>query len=245
MSSDEGARAGTGGWASEFSELATSLRSAGTIDTALGRIVEAGAALIPKADLVSLTLRRDDGRYVTAAANEQLAARLDQLQYELDEGPCVLASRRDGVGLFASSDLDGDPLLRRWGPKAARAGVHCALAVGLFAHEDPPRTGALNFFAFTRGALDDADRDAAVVLAAYAAAVLDSLTAAGAAREENRHLREALHNRDVIGQAKGVLMEREGINEDAAFELLRSVSQQTNVKLAELARTVAERRTEL
>ncbi|MGD9990234.1 ANTAR domain-containing protein [Pseudonocardia sp.] len=180
------------------------------------------------------------------ARTQPLAQRLDELQYLLHEGPCVLASRRDGVGMFASSDLGADPLVSRWGPAAVLEGVHSALAVDLFAHADaPPRTGALNFFAYDRGALDDADQYAAVVLAAHAAVVLHAYDDAEAAEWENRNLREALRNRDLIGQAKGILMEREGIDEDAAFDILRSVSQRMNVKLSEVARTVTSRHGEL
>ncbi|ODU07144.1 MAG: hypothetical protein ABS81_02245 [Pseudonocardia sp. SCN 72-86] len=236
---------GTRQWAVEFSTLAASLDSAATRDEALDRIVAAAGALLPEADMVSISLRRDDGSFLTAAPTAALAARLDELQYVLHEGPCVLASRRGGLGVFTSSDLASDPLVSRWGPAAVAEGVHSALAVGLFAQEDPPRIGALNFFAFRRGALDDADRDIAVVLAAHAAAVLHAYDDAETAARENRNLREALRNRDLIGQAKGILMEREGIDEDAAFAILRSVSQRMNVKLSDVARTVADRRRDL
>lgn len=153
----------------------------------------------------------------------------------------MLASRRAGLGLFTSSDLAEEPILRRWGPAAATEGVHSALAVGLFAHEDPPRIGALNFFSYRPGRLDDADHDVAVVLAAHAAAVLRAQEAADVAAAENANLREALRNRDIIGQAKGILMQRENIDEEQAFGILRSVSQRMNVKLSEIARTVTDR----
>ena len=48
-------------------------------------------------------------------------------------------------------------------------------------------------------------------------------------------LREAMETRDVIGQAKGLLMERFKINESEAFDLLREESSQTNVKLRDIA----------
>jgi AmiR/NasT family two-component response regulator len=58
-------------------------------------------------------------------------------------------------------------------------------------------------------------------------------------------LRRALDSRDVIGQAKGILMHRRGISAEQAFDLLRRSSQDLNVKLAELARLLATRHTEL
>jgi AmiR/NasT family two-component response regulator len=50
----------------------------------------------------------------------------------------------------------------------------------------------------------------------------------------------ALGNRDVIGQAKGILMERHGVTADAAFSVLSRVSQAENLKLAEIARRFVE-----
>ena len=48
-------------------------------------------------------------------------------------------------------------------------------------------------------------------------------------------LKRALHNRDVIGQAKGILIAHYGISADDAFTLLVQFSQHTNTKLAEIA----------
>jgi ribosomal protein S13 len=53
------------------------------------------------------------------------------------------------------------------------------------------------------------------------------------------HLRAALLNRDVIGQAKGIIMERYNIDADAAFSTLKRISQAQNMKLHEVARNDA------
>jgi AmiR/NasT family two-component response regulator len=58
-------------------------------------------------------------------------------------------------------------------------------------------------------------------------------------------LRQAISSRDVIGQAKGILMERRGIGADEAFQILRKASQSLNVKLTQVAETLVERRSEL
>jgi hypothetical protein len=60
--------------------------------------------------------------------------------------------------------------------------------------------------------------------------------APAALREENEQLRQAIRSRAVIEQAKGALMLRFGIEDSAAFAVLRRWSQDSNVKL----RTVAE-----
>lgn len=57
-------------------------------------------------------------------------------------------------------------------------------------------------------------------------------------------LEDALRTRDIIGQAMGILIERETLTSEEAFDKLKFVSQQSNVKLAEIAREVVERTTE-
>ncbi|GEL25843.1 hypothetical protein PSU4_47970 [Pseudonocardia sulfidoxydans NBRC 16205] len=223
---------GTHPWAFEFSTFAAAVARSTSTGDALRVVVDAGRTLVPAADLVSVTVRRADGTFETAAASGPLAARLDDLQYRLREGPCVMASRRAGLGLYESSDVGADRRLPHWGPAAAGRRVRSVLSVGLFAHEDPPRVAALTFVSHTRGGLDYADRDVAVVLAAHAASVLDA----------RADLREALRHRDVIGHATGVLMEREGLGEQRAVEILESVSQRMNVKLSAIARTMATHR---
>jgi AmiR/NasT family two-component response regulator len=53
-------------------------------------------------------------------------------------------------------------------------------------------------------------------------------------------LRAGLESRTVIGQAQGILMERERITAEAAFAILRTASQNTNVKLRDIAVRVVD-----
>ena len=62
---------------------------------------------------------------------------------------------------------------------------------------------------------------------------------------EVAQLRQALQSRDVIGQAKGILMERRGISADEAFDVLRRASQSLNIKLTTVAQTLVDRRAEI
>jgi hypothetical protein len=74
---------------------------------------------------------------------------------------------------------------------------------------------------------------------------LAGVTARTRAELEAENLRRAIDSRDVIGQAKGILMQRRGIGADEAFDLPRRTSQQLNAKLAELAHTLATRHAEI
>jgi ANTAR domain/GAF domain len=242
---DERGSAAAGPVAAEFVALAHRLLAATTVHEVLEHVVSAGRAAVEGADMVSVTVRGPDGRFHTPVDSEPLAVALDELQYRFDEGPCVEAARTPGPDVVASADLRSGTDFPRWGPAAAEAGVGSVLAVGLFPAGSEPRTAALNFYSFSAGGLDRSDRDVAIVLAAHASTALATTRASTAKDVRLAHLEEALRSRDVIGQAKGILMERRGITEDEAFDVLRAASQSLNVKLARVAETLAARRADI
>jgi AmiR/NasT family two-component response regulator len=92
--------------------------------------------------------------------------------------------------------------------------------------------GALSLYADQPAAFSDLHERVTVLLATFAALALGE-----AQRADQLH--DALANRDVIGQAKGILMERHGVTADAAFGVLSRVSQAENL-LAEIARRFVE-----
>jgi AmiR/NasT family two-component response regulator len=118
-------------------------------------------------------------------------------------------------------------------------------STGIFPGDDPPREAALNYYTSMPYGLDHADRDAAMLLASFAGVVLHHSAARTAAELEVANLRKAIAARDVIGQAKGILMERRGYDADQAFDTLRHASQRLNVKLRDFAATLANRRAQL
>ncbi len=95
--------------------------------------------------------------------------------------------------------------------------------------------GALNLFAFKPHAFDGEDETIGTVLAAHAAAAI-------LASREGEELQSALTTRDRIGQAKGIIMERYGVDDIRAFEMLRRLSQDSNTRLVEVAQRVIETR---
>jgi AmiR/NasT family two-component response regulator len=86
----------------------------------------------------------------------------------------------------------------------------------------------MNMYSRTPGAFDDESVDIGLLFASHAAVAL-----AGA--EHEQHLREAVATRDLIGQAKGILMERYKLTAVEAFGLLVRASNATNHKLREIA----------
>jgi len=235
----------SGPLAHEFATLAGALMDDLTVQGVLERVTRAARAVVAGADLVSVTLHEPGAGFCTPVETDPLATRLDEIQYRLDEGPCVFACSRAGCAVAYSGDLGTGAEFPRFGPAAADLGVHSVLAVGLFPHSSTPRTGALNFYSAERRGLDERDRDLAIVLAAHASTALAATSVSTAADLERVQLKAALRSRDVIGQAKGILMERRGISADEAFDVLRTASQSLNVKLVQVAETLVERRAEL
>jgi GAF domain-containing protein len=231
----------------QFAELTRALLDASpTVGGVLRLVVGAAVDLIPGADLVSVTLRDPDGRFHTPVETDPVAVRLDELQYTSGEGPCVESARPDGPAIGWSRDLGRDPRWPVFGPGAAAHGYHSVLATALVPGVRLPRlSGALNLYSRRPGAFDSAAVDAALLLATHASLALAHTEAVALADLEAAHLRRAVDSRDVIGQAKGILMHRRGISAEEAFDVLRRASQDLNVKLADLAGTLATRHTEL
>jgi hypothetical protein len=233
--------------AGEFRELSRTLSAVGPEEGVLGvldRVCRSARRIVTGADMVSVTLQKADGSFTTPSETDSLASRIDEVQYRAGEGPCVEATATPGVGMTYSPDLAADSGWPRFAPEAARLGVGAVLSTGIFP-EESPLSGALNYYSWRKHGLDEADRDVALVLAAHVATALRGTEALTQAELRAMQLEEALQSRDVIGQAKGILMERRGCTADEAFEVLRRTSQDLNTKLRDLAGTLAERRAEL
>ncbi|HEY0450846.1 ANTAR domain-containing protein [Actinophytocola sp.] len=237
---------GGGPLAAQFAVLTRRLLDASSVAEVLDHVVRAAYHVVPGADLVSITLRSADGTFHTPAETEPVASELDQLQYTTGEGPCVAAALPTGPAHMRCDNLALEPVWPRFGPAAAAHGVHAVLAVALLPYATPPRySGALNIYSRVPGALGADAHEAALLLATHASLALADTMAVTQAELLAVQLRAAVDSRDVIGQAKGILMNRRGITADEAFDQLRRVSQDLNVKLADLAQVLATRHTEL
>lgn len=183
-------------------------------------------------DHVGISLVERD-RISTPVATDDRLRELDEAQYELGEGPCRAAILDHETVLV--DDLATDPRWPSWGrAMVEELGIRSSLSFRLFTR--PDRTwGALNVYSTTPGAFTDEDVEQGRTIAAMAAVAL--------ARSINdEQLVQAIASRTVIGQAVGMLMERYGLDEDRAFDVLRRLSSQQNVKLRDLAAQVVATR---
>ncbi|RSN65215.1 hypothetical protein DMH01_02105 [Amycolatopsis sp. WAC 04182] len=232
--------------AEQFVELTRLLLTASTPAQVLHQIVAAAYRVVPGADLVSVTLRAPDGTFHTPISTGEVALELDEVQYRAGTGPCVDTADGESPGYVRSEDLKAEKRWPDFSRAAVRHGYTAILSTLLVPDAAPPRLpGALNIYSSRPGALDSQAQDTALLLATHGSLALATTSAVSRAELEASHLRRAVESRDVIGQAKGILMQRRGLTADEAFDLLRRTSQDLNVKLAELARTLAARHTEL
>lgn len=225
--------------------LTSKLLEVTTVGGVLEQVVSATLELVPAADLVSVTLRAPGGECSTPVQTGPIGEELDRLQHSNNDGPCVEAAQPEGPGYVASDDLAAE---RRWPEFAATAvghGLHAVLSTEVLPVREQGLSAAINIYSRQAGGLTESDRWTTLLLATHASLALahGHTLELGEIREAN--LRAAIDSRDVIGQAKGILMSRQGLDADAAYNLLRHTSQELNVKVAQLAETLAGRHGEL
>jgi GAF domain-containing protein len=194
----------------------------------LEAIAETAVTMVGPARYAALTIL-SRGELVPRASTGEVPLLLDRLQQKLADGPCIQAAKHQAV--FRIDDTCEDDRWPEFCAEAARLEVRSMLCVPLWI--DERGLGALSLYADQPAAFGELHDRVTVLLATFAALAL-----AEAQRAEQMH--DALGNRDVIGQAKGILMERHGVTADAAFGVLSRVSQAENMKLAEIARRFVE-----
>lgn len=193
----------------------------------LEAITESAVTNVPAAEYASITTVLQ-GKFVhSAALIGDLAEKCDALQEQLGEGPCLESAIEQRT--IRIDDMDSDERWPRFAHAASALGVRSMICFQLYV--EGYNFGALNLHSSRAYAFGEDAESIGSLFAAHAAIAFSS------AREEQQ-IRAALTSRDVIGQAKGMLMERYNLGAQAAFALLSKLSQDTNVKLADLANQV-------
>lgn len=222
--------------ATVFSALADIVYQGSDLDEVYAAICVAATLMVPGCDHASLLLRRRDG-FVTAAANDGVARMIDQLELDVGDGPCLDAIEEEAAQI--DTDLTAHS---QWPRLAARivteTPVRGSMAFRLLVERR--KVGALNLFSDAANALDKASAERAIILAAFATMAIN----AAAQGEEATTLRRGLDSNREIGKAIGMLMVLNDISEAEAFDMLRRTSQDTNVKVADVAAAIVRRRTQ-
>ena len=205
-------------------------RSIRDLQETLSHIVAAAVETIPGVDAGGISIT-EDGEIASRNPTTYAVNELDQLQSQLREGPCISAILEPPEdGIVIAQDLAGEDG-ERWpgfAPKAVDAGYRAMMSTQLSPNGGSMRA-ALNLYAREPHAFDAEARLTAALFGVQAAMLLYG-------SEHAAHLQRAIDSRDVIGQAKGILMERFRVDDDGAFQMLVSSSKETNVKLVDVAR---------
>jgi GAF domain-containing protein len=181
-----------------------------------------------------------NGTFTTPHATDDLVRELDAIQYRDREGPCVDAVRQGSqINLALTPDGAAYPRFREAAVQRFITGV---LSTPLRAGDET--LGGLNCYSASSEGFPEADVEAVIQFTHHAAVLLANAATSARTTATNEQLLRALESRDLIGQAKGMLMERRGCTADEAFDELRRGSQRENRKLTALAEdAVARRRT--
>jgi GAF domain-containing protein len=194
-------------------------------ETVIAELAEHAAIEIPGAQYAGITITRTGKHIETPAATHMYPMLLDKIQQRHAEGPCLSAAWEEKTVHVADLETDERfPLYRQ--DALAETPIRSIMAFQLFIAGET--MGALNVYAETPNVFDNESRNIGLVFAAHSSVAWNS------ARREAQ-FKKALASRDVIGQAKGMIMERYGVNAVQAFELLRKLSQDSNVPLIKVA----------
>jgi hypothetical protein len=190
----------------------------------LEALTSSAAISVPGFEAASVSIREGDGVIRTLTSSDELANQVDQLQYELHEGPSydVISGTRSTIVTF----MDDEERWPRFAPRAAELGVGSMMSFELT--DRPDLRSALNLYSRQGGSLQPDAVSIAELFAAHAGTTLGLL-------ERIDELETALRSRTVIGQATGIAMERYGLTHDRAFGFLVRLSQDSNVKLRDIA----------
>ena len=217
-----------------FSALAEIIYQGSETSQIYAAICVAATLVVTGCDHASLLVRRD-GRYVTVGASDDIAQRIDDMERVAGDGPCVDAIEEETPQV--ETDLTTP---NQWPNLAAKIIAETPVrgAMGFRILVDKRKTGALNLFSDRAGVFDAESAGQAIVLASFASVAINAV----AQGEDVSTLRRGLLSNREIGKAVGMLMMLHGVDEQEAFNVLRRYSQDLNIKLADVARSVIDSR---
>ena len=216
-----------------LAEIARALFHEPDVQATLKRTVDDASSTLDGAPYASVSLVLQRREVETPVYTDDRALRADLLQYEMGQGPCLDAVWEQDT--FHIQDMTTEPRYGEWSRRVvAETGIRSSLSLQLFTDPDAAVSlGSLNLYSAQPRSFDPDTRAEAVAYAAHAAIALQTA-------QTDAHLRSGLVTRTVIGQAQGILMERLKIPANQAFAVLTRLSQQNNVKLRDVARTLVE-----
>lgn len=202
------------------------MRERTSAEVSLDALVAGCLPLVPGAQYAGITVTHRGNHVTSLAATHQYPVTLDEIQQVHQEGPCLSAAWDQHTQYIV--DLGTE---MRW-PNYCRDALDRTPVRSILSFElavSSELRGALNFQAHSPGAFSEPEaQELAFIAATHVAMAWMTL-------RRDQQFRSALASRDIIGQAKGILMERYDIDAIAAFQLLARLSQTSNIKLVDVA----------
>lgn len=223
-SEDLGTAGGHDLLARQLSGLARRLQAENDPGLMLDEVVRAAVDLIPGVEEGSISVVTGHRQVNSLHSSGTLPEEVDAVQEEVGEGPCLDAAYEHMT--VRVSDMAREARWPAFSSRALALGARSMLSFQLYVEHDT--LGALNLYSRRADSFDDESEHIGLLFASHAAVAF-----AGA--EKVRHLNIAVTRRDLVGQAKGILMERFKISADQAFSLLVRVSRDNNRKLYDVA----------
>jgi putative methionine-R-sulfoxide reductase with GAF domain len=200
-----------------------------TVQHAVHMLAQVAQEATPNAFGAGVSLIHEAQR-VSVGSTDALVRTADDLQYSIGEGPCLTAwSARIAVTI---EDTASDERFPEWSAAAAAAGIRSCSSVPLLRGRDA--IGAMKVYSTVPAAFDDADRTRLRSLSVAASALLGHVQTTDTSTRISSELRESLRSRDVVGLAKGILMEREGLTEAQALAALTHRARSTGVTFRQI-----------
>lgn len=218
----------------EFTRVVRELFAAETVDMTLSSVLTLAVETIEGCDLAGIVLAGPSPSHPPVHTHIAVAG-LNALQDRLGEGPGVDAVTMGTIAY--SPDLASDARWPRFGAGAVASDVRSMLAVPLVSDST---LGSLNLYARYPEAFGVIDRARGLLLASVAAIAYSAARTHLDLELSETNLRAALVTREIIGQAQDILIERERITADQAFDILRRASQHLNRKLREVAQLLVD-----
>ncbi|MEB4210191.1 GAF and ANTAR domain-containing protein [Mycobacterium sp. 94-17] len=212
--------------ATQLVELVTNLERDGSdTEAGLQELIENGVHHVTGAQYAGITLAEKSKSVSSIVATHRHPMILDAIQNRYGEGPCLAAAWEHHVMHIADLNAEERWLCYRQ-HALEQTPIRSILSFELFVDSDS--MAALNFYATTPQAFNEESVELGTVYATHTALAWSMM-------RRRDQFRSALASRDVIGQAKGVVMERFNLDAVEAFELLTRLSQQSNTRLVDIA----------
>jgi GAF domain-containing protein len=218
-----------------FARMSGLLLSEETVETSLGLLSSLARETVPGSSGAGVSIL-DERRRRSAGSTDDRVRHADNLQYELDEGPCLAATATRE--LIRIDDLAADRRWPRWASAVSPMGLRAAMSAPLVAGDGA--MGAIKVYADAPGTFDRHSEQLLTLFSAQAAILVANVQTHERAKRLSEGMREAFRARDMISVAKGILMGRHSVDQDTAFAMLMSRSEQDDGSLVQIAQGIVD-----